>query len=79
MEEDHEPKIKRMMPIEPFDAEDCDDRRVRVLGIAYRDGELAWVVAKEVEGGEVFPELENSVWRTYSVAALARRQQTITI
>lgn len=68
MEEDHEPKIKRMMPIEPFDAENFDDRRVRVLGIAYRDGELAWVVAKELEGGELFPELETSVWRVQAAA-----------
>lgn len=65
MEEDS-PRHGAMMPISPFDAETIDDERVRVVGVIQNPGAdcLDFVVLKTLEGGEMIPTTEGSVWPT---------------
>ncbi|WP_315924849.1 hypothetical protein [Mesorhizobium sp. SP-1A] len=57
-------RVGALMPIEPFDAETVDDERVRVVGVVTNPGSdcLDFVVLKTLEGGEVIPTTEGSVW-----------------
>jgi hypothetical protein len=58
------PRVGALMRIAPFDAETCDNEPVRVVGVVTNPGSdcLDFVVLKTLEGGEVIPTTEGSVW-----------------
>lgn len=53
-----------MMAIAPFDAETEDGERVRVVGVVANPAldMLNFVVLKTLDGGEIIPTDEGSVW-----------------
>ncbi|TGQ94622.1 hypothetical protein EN851_03440 [Mesorhizobium sp. M8A.F.Ca.ET.208.01.1.1] len=65
------PSLGQMMPIAPFDAETFDDERVKVVGVIRNPGMdvLDFVVIKTLEGGEMTPATESSVWPLTKEAA----------
>ncbi|MBZ9698812.1 hypothetical protein [Mesorhizobium sp. CO1-1-9] len=64
LEEDASRLSAGIMAIAPFDAETADDESVSVVGIVSNpiDGCLDFVVLKTLEGGEMIPTTEGSVW-----------------
>lgn len=60
-----------MLPVEPFDAETDDNVRVRVVGIVSNPASetLDFVVLKTLNGGEIIPTTEGSVWAIEPAAA----------
>lgn len=52
-----------VMAVQPFMAEDGNDRACHVVGVVYRDREdIEFLTIVEGENGEIYPTVENSVW-----------------
>ncbi|MCD1266845.1 hypothetical protein B5M44_21520 [Shinella sumterensis] len=54
-----------MIRIDPFDAENIDGEPCRAIGVVTNPGSdyIEFVVLKTVDGGEMFPTTEGSLWR----------------
>lgn len=54
-----------MLPIEPFEAETGDGEPCRAIGVVTNPGadHIEFVVLKTLDGGEMFPTTEGSLWR----------------
>lgn len=54
-----------MMAIEPFDAENIDGEPCRAIGVVTNPGAdcIEFIVLKTVDGGEMFPTTEGSLWK----------------
>lgn len=59
-----------MLPIEPFEAETSDGELCRAIGVVTNPGAdcIEFVVLKTLDGGEMFPTTESSLWKREAAA-----------
>jgi|GEM_PF-1521262 hypothetical protein len=59
-----------MLAIEPFDAENIEGETCRAIGVVTNpDADyIEFIVLKTVDGGEIFPTTEGSLWRREAAA-----------
>ncbi|MER9032414.1 hypothetical protein [Mesorhizobium sp. M0674] len=64
---DREPAdVRVIMPVTAFAAQDEDGDDVEVVGVTFTQADnenLSFVVMVELEDGEVFPTMRDTVWR----------------